>query len=255
MNDLDADEAQFLARARRGLGPSLADRQRIAAALAGELGSASALRPTPKRFAAGAVRAARWAGLAGLFALGGGLGYWRGYRAGSQVREVVTVVRSVPAAAAAPSAVPVASAESPLPSAPEKRAAPSPSAARVASPRASASAANAAAHPVEALGLDEEVRQLRRIEKAIREGNPRFALVLLDELDTAIPAGQLLEERQAARVMADCQLDAPSAQDRARAFATEHAQSAYVTRALEMCGLPTEHGERISPAPGTNVPR
>jgi hypothetical protein len=42
------------------------------------------------------------------------------------------------------------------------------------------------------------VRQLRRVERAIREGNPRFALVLLEELDQVMPAGQLLEERRAA---------------------------------------------------------
>ena len=79
--------------------------------------------------------------------------------------------------------------------------------------------------------------------------------MLLDELDKDIPAGQLLEERKAASVMADCELDAASARDAARAFVTHHAGSAYVSRVRELCDLSADIDERIPPAPGTSVPR
>ena len=103
------------------------------------------------------------------------------------------------------------------------------------------------------LGLDDEVRELRRIEKAVREQNPRLALVLLDQLDQTIPTGQLLEERAAARVMANCSLETPSAQGSARAFAAKHPRSAYLARVIEICRLTGAGNERISPAPGTSV--
>ncbi|MEO6599738.1 MAG: hypothetical protein ABIQ16_07690, partial [Polyangiaceae bacterium] len=133
--------------------------------------------------------------------------------------------------------------------------APPPSAARSASFPANARSVAEAADPREPLGLDEEVRQLRRVERAIREENPRLALVLLEELDLAIPQGQLLEERKAASLMASCQLGVPAAQDNARAFASEHAQSAYVARVIAICRLAADSGERISPAAGTSIPR
>jgi hypothetical protein len=52
--------------------------------------------------------------------------------------------------------------------------------------------------------IDEELRILRRVERAQRAGNPRLALALLDELDRDRPRGKLLEERAAARAVAQC---------------------------------------------------
>jgi hypothetical protein len=119
-------------------------------------------------------------------------------------------------------------------------------------PASAARIPSAAPAPSTAVGLDEEVRQLRRVERAIREGNPRLALVLLEEMDQAIPKGQLLEERRAASIMANCQLGSGDAVSNARAFVAKHAGSAYLTRVIGICGLETE---RNSAAPGTNTPR
>ena len=255
-NALGADEARFLDRARQGLGPSAADRARIAHALAAQLAMPSMPPALPERFKGGALRTAHWIGLGSLVAVAGALGYWQGYRAGSQHREVVTVVRSVPVAMpAAANAEPFVEPQ-PLPAQSEDHAPLAALGAGHAAPGASGRAtAKDATRPAATLGLDEEVRQLRRVERAIRENNPRLALVLLDELDSAIPTGQLLEERKAASVMANCQLAAPSAHDEARAFAAAHAQSAYVSRVRQICQLATEIDERIVPTPGTNVPR
>jgi hypothetical protein len=255
MNELEADETRILEQARRGLSPTLADRERIKQGIVSQLGVAGASGALPKRLDAGALRAARWVAVAGFFALGGALGYWQGYRAGAKGGELISVVRSVPVAPLArPSPLATEQSSLPAPSAGNAALAIAKSA-RIVTLNPSARAPSEAARPAEALGLDEEVRQLRRVEKAIRDNNPRFALVLLDELDTDIPAGQLLEERKAASLMANCQLDAPTASDDARAFATRYAHSAYVARLFEICRLPANVGERISPAPGTSVPR
>ena len=74
---------------------------------------------------------------------------------------------------------------------------------------------------------------------------PAACLVLLEDLDRAIPTGQLLEERRAASIMASCQLGAGGAVANARAFIAKHAGSAYFTRVIEICGLESER----NPAP------
>jgi hypothetical protein len=83
-------------------------------------------------------------------------------------------------------------------------------------------------------GLDAEVRLLRRVELALRDRNPRFALGLLGELERTIPGGQLAEERHAARVMARCQLEGGS-RSLAKEFAAGHPGSAYTSRVEETC--------------------
>jgi len=76
---------------------------------------------------------------------------------------------------------------------------------------------------------------LARIERALRDNNPRFALGLLGELDRMVPGGQLLEERQAARALAHCQLGSDGAAERAYEFAEQHPQSAYLARIRQAC--------------------
>ena len=67
--------------------------------------------------------------------------------------------------------------------------------------RAIAGAAVAPAPIVPTASLDEEVRALRAVERALREGTPGFALSLLRELDRKVPNGRLLEERLATRTL------------------------------------------------------
>ena len=76
---------------------------------------------------------------------------------------------------------------------------------------------------------------LVRIERALREQNPRFALGLLGELDREVPGGQLKEEREAARVLAHCQMGSATAAKLARDFTARHSGSAYVARINRTC--------------------
>jgi hypothetical protein len=83
-------------------------------------------------------------------------------------------------------------------------------------------------------GLDEEVRQVRRVEQALRSGNPRYAIALLAELERQVPRGQLAEERRAARTMARCALG-DEGEALAREFEAAYPGSAYLPRITESC--------------------
>ncbi len=206
---------------------------------------------TPAAPSGGALSGSPWAlrvvgslMVIGAIALSGGLGYRKGWQAGiAQQNKAVTSVSGVPIPAAVPTQTPdpvatATEAARPTPSA--ARSSFTPSAPSATSTLSAARVRSESPAPSSTLGLDEEVRQLRRIERAIRESNPRLALVLLEELARAIPAGQLLEERQAAGIMANCQLGAAAAVAAARVFVAKHAGSAYLTRVIEICGLESE---------------
>jgi len=257
MTRLDDEEALILAQARIGLGPSAADERRVLQSLRAQIGL-GAVAPSPEALPKSPwpLRVAGAIAVVGAIAFSGGLGYQKGLAAGiAQRKQVATPASKVldepasPAGKLPPSLAAEAAASvspgqaSPAPSAVSEARALVPSAAHI---RSAAPAASAA------LGLDEEVRQLRRVERAIREGNPRFALVLLEDLNRVLPAGQLLEERRAAGIMANCQLGADGAVTSARAFATKHTGSAYLTRVIELCGLGNGWN---SAAAGTHTPR
>ncbi len=83
--------------------------------------------------------------------------------------------------------------------------------------------------------LLEELDLLRRAERTIRAGNSLVALGLLRDLDERFPRGQLLEERTAARVMANCQLaDVNAARAQGNAYLIAHPQSVYADR-VRLC--------------------
>jgi hypothetical protein len=58
---------------------------------------------------------------------------------------------------------------------------------------------------------------------------------LLGELDRTVPQGQLGEERDAARVIAHCQLGSETAEKLAADFSRRHPASAYLARMKETC--------------------
>jgi len=260
MIDLDDDEALILAQARRALNPTSTDERRVLLNLLPQLAPVPDVPGARLRSRSSwMLRAAGAIAVIGAVVLSGGLGYRKGFEAGiAQQKQPHPPANPVGVGSATPerrrleSEAPVPS-ERPLHRAPERAVMPPlPSASKTS---AAASAARTRSEPVDppaALGLDEEVRQLRRVERAIRERNPRLALVLLEDLDQAIPAGQLLEERRAASIMANCQLGADAAVADARAFVAKHAGSAYLSRVIEICELGSE---RNSAAPGTHVPR
>ena len=262
---MDDDEALILEQARRALNPTSADRRRVLQSLLPRL---TPTATTPLAASDNPVSKAHSrtlsvlgsAAVLGAVALSGGLGYWKGFEAGiaQQNPRVAEPNAALFAPAAATPTRPPELAPSISPEPDRERAAPSVPSTRPASGRSTPATPRVLSEvpraPAE-LGLDEEVRRLRRVERAIRESNPRLALVLLEDLNRAIPAGQLLEERRAASIMANCQLGADNAASDARTFEATHAGSAYLSRVVEICRLTSAPSERISPAPGTDVPR
>jgi hypothetical protein len=106
-------------------------------------------------------------------------------------------------------------------------------------PQRSRSHSAAVAAPSTAQPLDAELALLRRVERALRNGDPALALALLAELDDRYPQTRLAEERLAARTIADCRLDHPDAAARARAFLRERPASVYSERVQSACALET----------------
>jgi hypothetical protein len=267
MKNLEDAERQFIEGARRAWSPSAQDAERVLLALdhkMADLGSMA--EPSHTATSRGEVGPAPVAegvtGLSGsLFlspiprwvlaavALSGGagsLGYALGFRAGARTTApaVAHVVSAGPAPAQSARPLeaglrePVAS---PAPEQPPKvnqaggdaRDEPAP-------PRGSGSAPEKRA----SAALDEEVRTLRRVERALREQNPRLALALLDDLDRAVPNGQLGMERFAASTLARCALGYGSRPALLEDFAKRHPASAYLTRIRQECAAkPVEGGE------------
>jgi hypothetical protein len=85
--------------------------------------------------------------------------------------------------------------------------------------------------------LDQEVRALRAVERALRDRQPALAMALLAELDRAIPRGRLVEERQATATIARCAVgDVPFDVDLAEMFADQYPASVYLDRVRRSCG-------------------
>jgi hypothetical protein len=95
-------------------------------------------------------------------------------------------------------------------------------------------------------GRDHELMLLRRVERAIRSGEPVLALGLLAELDEVFPETTLAEERLAARRLAECRAGRPDASSSARRFLIEHATSVYRQRIELACGL-VDHASEGGP--------
>ena len=225
MNEPDLE--LLLARARRALSPRDGDVLRVEGALQAKLLSA----PVDATLAPAHAPLRWWHATAGvaLLGVGGAVGYSWGYRDGSTALATPVVATAVPPVRALqtprePTPVSVA------PSAVPDRLPPLPV-------HASAPRASVVASGPPAPGLDEEVRQLRRIERALRDGNPRLALAIGEDLDAVLPQGQLRLERSAAQLMAQCQLGDEQAVQQARRFVSDNAQSAYTARLRQICKL------------------
>jgi hypothetical protein len=83
----------------------------------------------------------------------------------------------------------------------------------------------------------EELALLERAERAIRSDQAALALSFLDELDQRFPKSSLLEERTAARVLADCALGEPLARARAERYLRDRQASVYADRVRRLCKL------------------
>jgi hypothetical protein len=138
---------------------------------------------------------------------------------------------------------------------------PPPSSARSRAPASGATAESAEAsgralHPRRARPptdppLD-ELTLLSRAERALRAGEAALALTFLDELDRRLPRSTLLEERRAARLLADCLLAVPGAPARAQQFLHQHRGSVYSDRLQSTCALAVSDPAQ-PPAHGTGA--
>jgi hypothetical protein len=234
----DLEEQELLGRARRGLSPGPGDAERVHAALQAALVHA---RPdvdsppdldAPSLVAKGAAIPGWISAVAlslGVAAAAGGAGYYFGFRAGaaSVVPERIVEVRLQPSAPPSELPAPVTPASAAPQASPSVARNPPP--VRIPPPNVATvpSAADAA--------LGEETRLVARVERALRDGNPRLALGLLGELDRTNPGGQLREERDAARVLGRCALATESTPEVAQEFAKRYPGSAYLPRITEAC--------------------
>lgn len=238
------DEDELLARARAGLSPSPGDATRVRASVAAALAAtvAPGLDGTHAASAPGLASATRpgWSLRVLLTSVtaaamgAGAVGYWMGHDAGVRAARS-SIVPSAPIQrddAPAPHEAPDVAATA----APEARdEAP---AGREAVTRRPARLARGSRPPVMAstASLEQEVRALRAIERALRDDDPRLALALLQQLDRDVPQGKLVEERRATSAIARCSLgDVPFGVDLAEDFAGDHPHSVYLGRVEQSC--------------------
>jgi hypothetical protein len=232
MNDLDA--STMLARARTGLSPSAEQTAQVRRSLATAI--ASGTMPARARGGAtsGTVRMATRLLLASTLALGAaGAGYVAGYRAGRRALPAAPLAPSPAAEAARAPARATSSSPTTAERAPEPR-----RPAGIARPARSVATTPAATETkaAPAAGLEAELRALRGVERALRDHQPGLALALLRRLDAEVPAGKLVEERDATSAIARCELgDVPFGVDLARDFADRHPDSVYAERVAAGC--------------------
>jgi hypothetical protein len=242
--DVESRTDEILSRARRRLSPSALDTEHVLVSIFARLDA-----PCPTdffspdapstgflaRFPAWVRRAVP---LIGVAALSGGLSYQAGLHAGGE-RASTKVPREMSAKADPPqhrhSAETTPERSPPLPTEKPERRAFQESTDETQRARSSGSGGNAARSGDD--GLEEELRTLRRVDRAQRDGNARLALSLLDDLDREVPAGKLGEERAAARTLARCTLGYGAQSVLHREFVQRHPGSVYAARVAEACGV------------------
>lgn len=259
MNDSELERTMLTAR--RGLAPNTEDAARVRARLdAALLAPASGRTSKPatssgpaSEVAVNASRVGRIAATLTLAALTGAGGYVLGYR----TRDAELRQRGEPRVVAA-SPLPAASAMAPTETRPPLQPAPD-----LPGSKASARRTGGTSVPLDVVPapvgsaagespLEIETRLLARVERSLREKNPRLALGLLAELDRQVPGGQLAEERQAGRVVAHCELGSDTAPDLARDFTARYPSSAYLARVRAACRTPSN--DQARPETDSRVP-
>jgi hypothetical protein len=239
--DLESGERAFVERARRALSPKPAQLMSVRRSLEAAV-TASAVAATPSAArAAGAAKGslAPWASKLVLIAVtaaaAGTTGFWAGHRtARRETPPLAAPLRSAPSEGR-PSITTLTAVEGDPPSPPEPKLHPRVTAAS----RRAATAAPAGAGRADddsGASLANEVRGLRSVERALRDGRPGLALALLTALDREVPDGKLSEEREATAVMARCALgDGPFGVDLEADFAERHPASVYLERVRQSC--------------------
>ncbi len=241
----DAELERTMLTAQRGLSPGAGDAARIRARLdAALLAQSEGTPPSRARRSSrasdapvSALRVGQVGAALALAALTGAGGYVLGYRArDAEVRQSAEpgamATSPVPPVPALPPTDATQPPLQPAPDLPGSKASPRRAGGTstpldvVPAPAASAAGESA---------LEIETRLLARVERSLREKNPRLALGLLAELDRQVPGGQLAEERQAGRVVAHCELGSDTAPDLVRDFVARYPSSAYAARVRAAC--------------------
>jgi len=247
------DDRNLLAAARRGLSPTAADRDRVRRATLAALapagtaaggesaGAAAEAAPAPGHAVAWATRLVAVGVVAATAA--GVAGYRAGVRAGREQAVSERPAEVVPLIVAPePPLAPVVDepnrARATAPPAASVPLAGAPPVSRTAVRRRANAGAVAPTDiaAVSSASLAEEVRALRAVERALREGTPGFALSLLRELDRNVPNGRLMEERLATYTIARCASgDVPLGVSLAEDFVDRHPGSVYARRVADAC--------------------
>jgi hypothetical protein len=245
VSELEREEQLVLERARRELSPSSEDARRVleATLYALSVPPLPALQPAsgPAQLLprVGGSAAAKLLVVAAIAALSGVYGYRRGFEAGQSAAPAAPAPASgARSPALAGGALPLAPQAVPRPlslapplaaHAPTSNASP----AQAGGARGKRGAGESATP--RALTLTEELAILKRVERALREGETGTALELLDELEQLEPSTALAEERLAANVMARCGLGLGSRARLADEFAHAHPASVYLERVRSAC--------------------
>jgi len=247
----EQDELRTLSRARAALSPLPADAVRVRHALTAALAAPPIGAPDAGAAADGVGLAASWplrilVTSVAAAAVGAG-GYWLGHGAGVREGRLAVSPPALEAASAAPPETPAAAgAVAPVawPSPPAAPGAPveEPSAARGGKSRRLATGARTPRPDptvTAAESLEQEVRALRAVERALRDNQPRLALAILQQLDRAVPTGRLVEERRATSIIARCSAgDVPFDVNLAEHFAGDYPESVYLGRVQQSCAPP-----------------
>lgn len=236
MEELDDRSKQLLALARRRMSPTLDDQLRLRKLL-------EARHAQPGGASAGSF-ARRWGPLLATAVFFGAAGFYAGYRVSnaSLSRAEVPVRRSAPAPAPAPALArveappldkPAAEVVREAAAAPEREPAVKRARTRTRTPVDTTAPAVAPEAPNPSLEI--ELQGVRRMELALREGQPALALSILDQLDRDVPEGRMREERRAGFVMARCAVGLGSRAALLREFESQHPESMYLERVRRHC--------------------
>lgn len=252
MTNLDDLERTILSEARVCIEPTAADEARVFKRLALGLGGAVTISAIVVPRHSALARLQRWlvarravALSCALLGVGFGAGFVVGQhsqRTGMSSPAPTVEMREVeePGVLAATPAVEAPNQDSTAVRAPEVSPAALGSASGApAQRRAQGSESESNGSPLAASDpIGDELALLKRAERAIRAQNSLLALGLLRELDQRFPRGKLLDERAAARVMAECQQQTPDlARRTGEAYLRGAKSGVYHERVRRLCGI------------------
>jgi hypothetical protein len=228
MSDLSRQSRAILEAGRHLDDPRPSDRARVRRALfarvaAGGAGGAVTLLSSSAAAAPSVAKVLLPLVLVAVGGVGGTL-WWR---ARHPADATATSIRAAaPVAVAAPVVEPTAVAAP----APEPQVQPAPAAVNLPT-RARARAVAPAPR-----NLRIETSMLAEANRALRDGEPRYSLRLLEDYDRRFPAGMLRQEMMATRIIARCQV-APGAatKEAARAFLAQYPASPLASRVRGSC--------------------